>query len=529
MPNFEHETILAAVVRQANNTGGETVSSNFFDEALGDYGPDFGSNRPPSDALDPPQEEPLKHDTVQREPITDIAERILFDDEDLGMEAIFGRQSLPEIPLSDFFAVETPSISPFASSDRSKSLDMARSSFSSDANCCNGTPDLPSKPTPPQVSPPYTNSARDAPPSATKEVAAVSSAAGGILAVDTKWTTPIVKTTSRDSEEHGSRKTKMPHRPRKPNRVQTNLDLKRFPAAQTVSPDLVAANQSLFLMDPSQAFASDPLQSGHPSQAHYGPYSAQLNGFWSTSTHEPPCAFPQPFNPVPLVPLSLKIGPLVHEDKDKGLIEVEKNRVEKSFTVSIHFSPIPQIQRIRLQSNNLWPRTKKKATEHVDFMSSSASSDTLELCAAVVRTSVIGRREGLEHALRAAANQVNYNGETETPEDKQEIEAGIVVKTCGGCCFREHQRVSRKKDWNEDQQKLWYANAPNRVFCFEYKGERDIVDLHRSHPHSIADGKSQLSKKPGPATVHADGSVSLSLPARILCYNRHLKEDNGYK
>ena len=203
-------------------------------------------------------------------------------------------------------------------------------------------------------------------------------------------------------------------------------------------------------------------------------------------------------------------------------------RVENYFNFAIKIGPLsPTVKRLKMQPNNLLPEFLR--SNKTDNSLPDPSPDMLQLYMAVVCTSYLATPEGHSKALQDAATGICYNGETELPEGTLKTEAGLVVQCCKKCTSRELPRVNRRKGWTEDHTRTWNEIAKTRVLCLDHKGSQDYVDIHRPYLNVVADGKSQLAKKYGPANMANDGMLELRMRARILCYTGHAQEAEGYK
>lgn len=224
-------------------------------------------------------------------------------------------------------------------------------------------------------------------------------------------------------------------------------------------------------------------------------------------------------------PQRLFMGVVIAEKgTDKPITEV---RVENQFRTIVALRQFPpSIKRIRLQPNNLAPVYKYKKEEllEAERIKVEASPDMLDLFAAVVRTSCVETPEGRARAFREAAANFNYDGKPNVPEEKQETDTGLMAQNCPSCCGREEKRVRRKHGWTNEHKRSYIEAAANRVICFEYKANQEHFELYGANGSSIADGKSQLTKKPSFATVGPDGTIQLDFETRIYCYSRHVSK-----
>ena len=185
LPNYGEEGTLKSTSDRATGGDAEPPTSNFFEEAMRDTMSSYENFMVPYNTTIPSEEDVYDDDS----PITNIAHTYTRPDglatgTSDGPQGILGNEdtsflgSIPpkqpnldilkasdasnihsnnaDVTVSDLqnvspvietAAVETPASSPFAaSSDLSTSVGVARSSFSSDADCCNGRPIIGSGP-----------------------------------------------------------------------------------------------------------------------------------------------------------------------------------------------------------------------------------------------------------------------------------------------------------------------------------------------------------------------------------------------
>ena len=215
---------------------------------------------------------------------------------------------------------------------------------------------------------------------------------------------------------------------------------------------------------------------------------------------------------------------IAEKGTEKPISEV---RVENQFRTIVTLRQLPSsVKRIRLQPNNLAPVYKFKENKlfEAERTKVDASSDMLDLYAAVVRTSCVETAEGRARAFKEAATDFNYDGKPDVPGEKQETGAGLMAQNCLPCCGREEKRVHRKSGWTKEHTRSFIEAAANRVICFEFKTNQAHFELYGARGSSIADGKAQLTKKPSLATVGPDGTVHLDFETRIYCYSRHVSK-----